>query len=47
MQAEKIIGSKPEVERVYTNVGLSGTTEKNNVTSIFVKMVDKKTGRSA
>ncbi len=46
MQAEKIISSKPEVDRVYTNVGSSGSTignsSKNNTTSISVKMVDKK-----
>ncbi|MDR2146149.1 MAG: efflux RND transporter permease subunit [Tannerella sp.] len=46
MQVEKILLSKPEVERVYTNVGSEGrgvaSTSKNNVTSISVKMVDKK-----
>ncbi|MCL1943227.1 MAG: efflux RND transporter permease subunit [Candidatus Azobacteroides sp.] len=46
MQVEKIIRSKPEVERVYTNVGSSGNvignTSKNNITSISVKMIDKK-----
>lgn len=41
MQAEKIINSFPEVERVYTNVGSSGTSTKNNVTKIDVKLVDK------
>ncbi len=42
MQVEKIIRSKPEVERIYTNVGLSESTTKNNVTTITVKLVDKK-----
>jgi HAE1 family hydrophobic/amphiphilic exporter-1 len=42
MQAEKIISERPEVERIYTNVGLSGTTTKNNATTINVKLVDKK-----
>ncbi len=46
MQVEKILQSKPEVERVYTNVGstgsLFGSSSKNNATSISVKMVDKK-----
>lgn len=43
MQAEKIIRSKPEVKRVYTNVGLSNTNStKNNATTITVQMVDKK-----
>jgi hydrophobic/amphiphilic exporter-1 (mainly G- bacteria), HAE1 family len=43
MQAEKIIRSKPEVKRVYTNVGLSNNNStQNNVTTISVKMVDKK-----
>jgi len=41
MQAEKIIQSFPEVVKVYTNVGFSGTTSKNNVTRINVKLVDK------
>lgn len=42
MQAEKIIKSKPEVNRIYTNVGLSSTgSSKNNTTTITVKMVDK------
>jgi hydrophobic/amphiphilic exporter-1 (mainly G- bacteria), HAE1 family len=41
MQAEKIIKSIPEVESVYTNVGSSATTTKNNVTTINVKMIDK------
>jgi len=42
MQAERIIASKPEVKRVYTNVGLSGRSTKNNGTNITVQMVDKK-----
>jgi HAE1 family hydrophobic/amphiphilic exporter-1 len=43
MQAEKIINSKPEVKHVFTNVGLSNNnSSKNNVTTITVKMVDKK-----
>ena len=42
MQAEKIIAGKPEVKRVYTNVGTSGRTSKNNATTITVKMADKK-----
>jgi HAE1 family hydrophobic/amphiphilic exporter-1 len=42
MQAEKIIGQHPEVDRIYTNVGLSGRTSKTNATTISVKLVDKK-----
>ena len=42
MQVEKLIAAKPEVERVYTNVGTSGRSSKNNITAITVKMVDKK-----
>ena len=34
MLAEKIIKNIPEVESIYTNVGMSGTTNKNNVTTI-------------
>jgi hydrophobic/amphiphilic exporter-1 (mainly G- bacteria), HAE1 family len=41
MQAEKIIKSMPEVKSIYTNVGMSETTTKNNVTTINVKLVDK------
>ena len=41
MEAEKIIRSIPEVESVYTNVGMSSTTTKNNITTINVKMIDK------
>lgn len=41
MRAEKIIRSFPEVEKVYTNVGFSGTASKNNVTKINVQIVDK------
>ncbi len=45
MQVEKIISSKPEVERVYTNIGSNGSmfasSSQNNVTSISVKMVEK------
>jgi HAE1 family hydrophobic/amphiphilic exporter-1 len=41
MQAEKIIKSIPEVESVFTNVGTSATTTKNNITTITVKLVDK------
>jgi HAE1 family hydrophobic/amphiphilic exporter-1 len=45
MQVEKILLSKPEIQRVYTNVGSSGSgitsASKNNATSIAVKMVDK------
>jgi len=41
MQAEKIIKSIPEVESMFTNVGTSATTTKNNVTTITVKLVDK------
>jgi len=41
MQAEKIIRSIPEVESMFTNVGTSSTTTKNNVTTITVKLVDK------
>jgi HAE1 family hydrophobic/amphiphilic exporter-1 len=46
MQAEAILRGKPEVERIYTNVGSTGTmvasAAKNNATGISVKMVDKK-----
>lgn len=42
MQVEKIIRQLPEVERIYTNVGLSGSNTKNNVSTIDVKIVDKK-----
>jgi HAE1 family hydrophobic/amphiphilic exporter-1 len=45
MQVEKIIREKPEVMRVYTNIGSTGamvsTSSKNNAVSIAVKMVDK------
>ena len=41
MKAEKIIRAYPEVLRVYTNVGMSATTTKNNITTIAVKLVDK------
>jgi HAE1 family hydrophobic/amphiphilic exporter-1 len=45
MQVEKIIREKPEVMRVYTNIGSTGamvsTSSKNNAVSISVKMVDK------
>jgi len=41
MKAEKIISAYPEVLRVYTNVGMSSTTTKNNITTIAVKLVDK------
>jgi len=41
MQAEKIINSFPEVERVYTIVGSSGTSTKNNATQIEIKLVEK------
>ncbi len=46
MQAEAILRGKPEVERIYTNVGSTGSmvasTAKNNATTISVKMIDKK-----
>lgn len=46
MQAEKIIREIPEVERIYTTVGKGGSAisskSKNNITTISVKMVDKK-----
>ena len=41
MQAEKIIKSMPEVKSIYTNVGMSETSTKNNVSTINVKLVDK------
>jgi HAE1 family hydrophobic/amphiphilic exporter-1 len=45
MQVEKIIREKPEVMRVYTNVGstgaMIGNSSKNNSTSISVKMIDR------
>lgn len=44
-QAEQILLSKPEIDRVYTNVGstgaMFGSSAKNNATSISVQMVDK------
>lgn len=42
MEAEKIINSIPEVKRVFTNVGMSSRSTKNNVTTISVKMIEKK-----
>ena len=46
MQVEKILLSKPEIQRVYTNIGSTGSSvassSKNNATTISVKMVDKK-----
>lgn len=41
MQAEEIIKQMPEVDQIYTNVGLSGYSTKNNVTTITVSLVDK------
>ncbi|MCD7973461.1 MAG: efflux RND transporter permease subunit [Candidatus Azobacteroides sp.] len=46
MQAEEIIRSHPEVIRVYSKIGASGSMlnssmAKNNVTTISVKLVDK------
>lgn len=41
MQVEKIISGYPEVKSVYTNVGTSGMTTKNNATTIVVKLVDR------
>jgi len=45
MQVEHLLLSKPEVMRVYTNVGSSGSrsgnSSKNNTTSISVKMIAK------
>ncbi|HEY5499495.1 MAG TPA: efflux RND transporter permease subunit [Bacteroidales bacterium] len=41
MQVEKIINRIPEVKSVYTNVGFSATSSKNNVTTIAVKLIDK------
>jgi HAE1 family hydrophobic/amphiphilic exporter-1 len=42
MQAERILASKPEVRRIYTNIGISGHSVKNNVTTIYGQMVDKR-----
>lgn len=42
MQAEKIISSNPDVICMYTNVGMSSTSTRNNVSTITVKMLDKK-----
>jgi len=42
MQAEKIIESIPEVKSIFTNVGMSETTTKNNITTINVKLIDRK-----
>jgi len=41
MQVEQIIRDRPEVERVYTNVGQSSTNARNNFTTIAVKLVGK------
>ena len=41
MQAEKIISAIPEVERIYTNVGMSARGSKNSISTITVKLVDK------
>jgi HAE1 family hydrophobic/amphiphilic exporter-1 len=42
MQAEKLIGGKPEVQSLYTNVGLaSNGSAKNNISTITVKLKDK------
>ena len=41
MQAERLIASKPEVQRIYTNVGISGRSARNNITTIYALMVDK------
>ena len=51
MQAEKIIGVLPEVERIYTKVGVAANgSAKNNIATITVKLVDRenrKTGVEA
>jgi HAE1 family hydrophobic/amphiphilic exporter-1 len=51
MQVEKMLLSKPEVQRVYTNVGSTGSSVAsnsiNNATTISVKMVDKKDRNSS
>jgi len=41
MEAEKIINGIPEVKSVYTNVGTTGTSSKNNATTIAVKLIAK------
>ena len=42
MQAEKIIGVIPEVERIYTKVGTANNNSaKNNISAITVKLTDK------
>jgi HAE1 family hydrophobic/amphiphilic exporter-1 len=42
MQVEKIIRKKPEVMRVYTNIGSTiNRSSKNNAVSISVKMIDR------
>ena len=45
MQVERIIREKPEVSRVYTSVGSTGSmlgnSSKNNTASISVKMIDR------
>jgi HAE1 family hydrophobic/amphiphilic exporter-1 len=41
LQVEEIIRNRPEVERIYTNVGQSSTSTKNNFTTIAVKLVGK------
>ena len=42
MQAEEIISRNPDIISLYTNVGMSTTSSKNNATTITVKMLDKK-----
>ena len=41
MQVEQVIRNRPEAERIYTNVGQSSTSTKNNFTTITVKLVGK------
>ena len=41
-QVEQIIRQHPEVLQIYANVGLSGSSAKNNVSSINVKIVERK-----
>lgn len=42
MMAEKIIEDKPEIEGIFTNVGMAGRRPKNNATTMTIKMVDLK-----
>lgn len=40
-EVEELLRSKPEIKQVYTNVGMSTTTNKNYASTISVKIVNK------